>query len=298
MSNPKETTTKRGNSFGFMFFYYALRLLGLKHARRMAAIVCCYYIVFDWSAIKRTMPYIRHLMPGADFFKRMRFTYTLFVNQAWLLLDRVAFNVGLISFDFTSATYEILSELAEKKEVGVILLGAHFGNWQLAVEGLKKLKCKVNIVMSPETNPAVKKYLKVNSSSGNITYIFTDTPDRGCVAIASALCSCEIVCLMGDRAYGADTVKVEFLGESAYFPYSAWVIAAKTQSAVIPFFVCKHKELGYNVWGDKPIYPQIVSKKATVETVQIWVNQYAKSLERIIQEYPEQCFIFSDVWKR
>lgn len=297
MSDLKKVNMKRGNSFGFMFFYFALRVVGLKHARRLAAIVCCYYLVFDWQAVKRTMPYVRHLMQGSCFLKHMKFTYSLFVSQAWMLLDRIAFNVGIISFDFTSTTYEILSNLAEKKDIGVILLGAHFGNWQLAVEGLKKLDCKVNIVMSPETNPAVKKYLKLNSSSENITYIFTDGPDHGSVAIASALCSCEVVCLMGDRAYGADTVKVEFLGESAYFPYSVWVIAAKTQSAVIPFFVCKSKELGYHVWGDKPIYPQIKCKKTVIETVKPWVNQYVKSLERVIQEYPEQCFIFSDVWK-
>lgn len=298
MPELKEVSIKRGNGFGFMFFYFALRLVGLKHARRMAAIVSFYYLLFDWKAVKRAMPYVLHLMPDAGFFKRMKFTYSLFTNQAWMLLDRAAFNIGLIPFNFTSDTYDVLVELVERKETGIILLGAHFGNWQLSVEDLKRLNCKVNIVMSPETNPAVKKHLKVNSSSGNISYIFTDTPDRGCVAIASALCEREVVCLMGDRAYGAGTVKVKFLGENAYFPYSAWSIAAKIQSAVIPFFVCKHKERGYHIWGDTPVYPQIKSKKNATQEVQPWVDQYVKSLEKMIRQFPEQCFIFSDVWKK
>lgn len=298
MSEQKISNVKRGNGFGFLFFYFALRLVGLKHAKRMAAFICFYYLIFDWPAVRRTMPYVRHLMPNAGFFKRMNFTYSIFVSQAWMLLDRAAFNIGLISFNHTSTGYDTFSELAKKKEFGVVLLGAHFGNWQLAIEGLKKLDCKVNIVMSPETNPAVKKHLKINSADGNISYIFTDGPDHGCVEIASALCSGEVVCLMGDRAYGADTVKVEFLGESAYFPYSAWAIAAKTQSAVISFFTFKHKKLGYHVWGDIPIYPQIKCKGMVIETVQPWVNQYVKSLEKMIKECPEQCFIFSDVWKQ
>lgn len=299
MPEQKKINPKRGNSLGFMFFYFILRMVGLKHARRMAAVVCCYYIAFDWQAIKHTTPYVRHLIPGAGFFKRMKFTYTLFVNQAWILLDRAAFNAGLISFKYTSVGYDTFAELAERQSIGVILLGAHFGNWQLALEGLKKLDCRVNIVVSPETNPAVRKHLKVNRAAGNITYISTDGPGNGCIEIASALCAGEVVCLMGDRAYGADTVEVEFLGESACFPYSVWVIAAKTQSAVIPFFVCKHKERGYHIWSDTPIYPQMKSKKIMVtETVKPWVSQYVRALEKMIQEYPEQCFIFSDVWKR
>jgi len=298
MPEPKQTNVKRGNGFGFMFFNFVLRLVGLTHARRMAAIVCVYYLLFDWRAVKNTLPYVRHLLPEAGFFKRMTFTYRLFVNQAWMLLDRIAFNVGLISFEHTSEGYDTFVELAENQPIGVILLGAHFGNWQLAVEGLKKLTCRVNIVMSPETNPAVKKHLKINSATGNINYVFTDGPDHGCVEIAGALCAGEVVCLMGDRAYGSDTVQVEFLGEPAYFPFSAWAIAAKTGSAVIPFFVCKNPKTEYHVCSDTPVYPKIERRASIAETIQPRVEKYVKQLETMILNYPEQCFIFSDVWKR
>jgi len=298
MPDQENANAKRGGNFGFMFFNFALRAVGLKHARRMAVIVCCYYLFFDWSAVKRAMPYARRIMSNAGFFKRMAFIYRIFVNQAWMLLDRAAFNAGLISFKHTLTGYGAFVELAERQATGVILLGAHFGNWQLAVEGLKKLNCRVNIVMSPETNPAVKTHLKINSAAGNVAYIFTDGPDHGCVEIASALCAGEVVCLMGDRAYGADAIEVEFLGENAYFPYSAWVIAAKTRSAVFSFFVCKHKEHGYHVWSDNPVYPKLECRRASAETVQPWVGQYVSALEKMIHEYPEQCFIFSDVWKR
>ena len=298
MAEQEKMNVKRGNNFGFMFFNFALRTAGLKHARRMASVICVYYLLFDWAAVKRAMPYARRIMPDAGFFKRLAFIYRIFVNQAWMLLDRAAFNAGLIQFTHTSTGYDTFAGLAEQHTAGVILLGAHFGNWQLAVEGLKKLDCRVNIVMSPETNPAVKTHLKINSAAGNIAYIFTDGPDHGCVEIASALCACEVVCLMGDRAYGADTVEVEFLGAKAGFPYSAWLIAAKTASAVIPFFVCKHRESGYHVRCDNPVYPEMERKQAAAETVQSWVGQYVRSLEEVIREYPEQCFIFSDVWKR
>lgn len=289
---------KRGSNSGFMFFYFALRIAGLKHVRRMAAVICCYYLLFDWAAVKRTMPYVRHLMPHAGFLKRMTFIYRIFVNQAWMLLDRAAFNAGLISFEHTSTGYDTFAELAERQPGGIILLGAHFGNWQLAIEGLKKVACRVNIVMSPETNPAVKKHLQINRAAGNISYIFTDGPDHGGVEIASALCAGEVVCLMGDRAYGADTVQVEFLGTPAFFPFSAWVIAAKTQSAVIPFFACKLQERGYHIWCDTPIYPQMQRKQTNATMTSPWVGQYVRLLEKMIHEYPEQCFIFSDVWKR
>lgn len=293
----KGETRQRGNGLGFMFFNLTLRLLGLKHSRRIAAIICGYYLLFDWFAVRRTLPYVRHIAPEAGFSRRIAWVYRLFVNQAWMLLDRAAFNIGIIPFQHTSTGYETFAELAEQRPCGVILLGAHFGNWQLAVEGLKKLKCRVNIVMSPETNPAVKKHLKVNRAEDNIAYIFTDGPDHGGFEIASALCAGEAVCLMGDRAYGTDTVAVDFLGETAYFPYSAWIIAAKTQSAVVPFFISKHKVRGYHVWGDEPVFPQLKRGEPVREVFQPLVQQYVRSLEKMIREYPEQCFLFSDVWQ-
>lgn len=299
MSEPENAETRqRGNSMGFMFFNLMLRLFGMKHARRAAAIICGYYLIFDWFAVKRTMPYVRHLMPDSGWFKRLTWVYRLFVNQAWMLLDRTAFNLGIIPFEHTSTGYETFAELAERKSTGVILLGAHFGNWQLAVEGLKKLDCRINIVMSPETNPAVKKHLKVNSSEGNISYIFTDGSDHGGFEIASALCAGEVVCLMGDRAYGADTVAVDFLGGTAYFPYSAWIIAAKTQSAVVSFLIGKDKVRGYHVWGSEPFFPQLQRGQSAPEILHPLVQQYARSLEKMIRAYPEQCFLFSDVWRR
>ncbi|OGV37385.1 MAG: hypothetical protein A2020_15005 [Lentisphaerae bacterium GWF2_45_14] len=290
---------KRGNESGFVFFIAVLRLFGIKHARRFAAMVCFYYLLFDWSAVRKSLPYVRHAYPGAGFLKRLFRIHKLFYSQACMLLDRSSFLCGLTDFDHDCSGYEIFRHLAEETDEGVLLLGAHFGNWQLAVEGLKSLNCNVNIVVHEETNEAAKRYLEINSEDSNINYIFTNNMAHGSLEIASALCNGEVVCLMGDRSYGSETIEVDFFGDKAFFPYSAFAIAAKTESPVIPLFICKDWESErYLVIGSETMRPVKVSGTPMTEWVRPWVQEYAKQLEMMIIKHPEQCFLFTDIWTK
>lgn len=299
-SNPASPPErKRGNNFGFTFFRWMLRLLGMKHARRFAAVVCFYYLLFDWRAVRKTMPYANHLYPDKSFIWKLMFVYRVFHSQSCMLLDRASNLCGLSGFEHDYFGYDVFRHLAEDTDDGVILLGAHFGNWQLAVVGLKELKCRVNIVMNEEYNEAVKKHLELNSRQDNINYIFTGGPAHGAFEIAAALCNGEVVCMMGDRHYSADTVEIEFLGETAYFPASAFAIAARTGSPVISLFIYKDwKTERYSAYGSEPMLVKKPARGAAKESFVPWVKLYATQLERMIREYPEQGFLFYDVWKK
>ncbi len=295
----RKVDRKRGNESGFAFFRLVLRLMGMRHARNIAGIICFYYLLFDWRAVKKTLPYVKHAWPDAGFFSKLLKVYKLFYYQACMLLDRASNLCGLSGFDHFYINYDSFRELAEDSEEGVLLVGAHFGNWQLAVEGLKDIKCKVNIVMHEEQNEAVKKHLELNSRTSNINYIFTEGEMHGAFEIATALCNGEIVCMMGDRHYGADTIGVEFMGETAYFPYSSFVIAAQTGSPIISLFICKDWETErYYAYGSEPMRPVKQRKVPIEEWVKPWVEQYVKKLEEMAKKYPEQCFLFSDIWRK
>ena len=297
--NNKNGARLRGNSAGFMFFAAALHLLGIRHARRMAAIVCLYYLLFDWGAVKRTLPYVRHISPGSGFWHRLWLTYRLFVSQAWMLLEKEAYLGGTGSFEHVYHGYETFDKLTEKRQNGMILLGGHVGNWQLAVEALKTINKTINIVVHKEANEAIRKYLKINTAENNINYIFTDGPAHGAFEIASALCNGEVVCMMGDRNYETDTLEVEFLGEKAYFPYSAFAIAAKTGSPVISLFICKDwKTEIYYAYGSEPVWPKAARHEDIKTALLPYLEKYVQNLEATVKKYPDQCFIFSDVWSK
>jgi predicted LPLAT superfamily acyltransferase len=156
-----QNNKRRGNHAGFMFFVVALRLFGVSHARRMAAIVCIYYLLFDWGAVRRALPYICHISPDSGFWGRLWLTYHLFISQAWMLLDREAYLDGIGRFEHVYHGYDTFEKLIEQQQSGTILLGGHIGNWQLAVEALKDINKTINIVVHKEANEANRKQIDI-----------------------------------------------------------------------------------------------------------------------------------------
>ncbi|OGV52681.1 MAG: hypothetical protein A2X49_16550 [Lentisphaerae bacterium GWF2_52_8] len=290
---------RRGNRLGFAFFSLMLRLLGIRHTNRMAALVCLYYLLFDPRAVKRVAPYLRHLEPGIGRMHLYFRAWKIFHSQAKMLIERSASLMGLLKFRHQRSNFEAFLALRNESSNGIILLGAHFSNWQLMVEGLKDIDSTFNLVVNQEMNPAVRDSLKINSANSNIRYIFAGNTGNAVVEIAAALCRNEVVCMMGDRAFGADTVEVEFLNGKAHFPYGAYAIAAKLNTPVMTLLMHKDQASGeYSVHSGSVSRPQRQRQQTAQEAFGSDVQKYAGELETIIRKYPEQCFLFTDVWTK
>ena len=171
---------------------------------------------------------------------------------------------------------------------GGILLMSHAGNWQAAIPTLALLGKPVHLVMATETNAAVAKTLRLGEDSRVIdARQFIEAAPQ----IVSALNAGEIVSFMGDRAYGAASAPVEFLGETAYFPVAAFRIAAATGKPVYFLFVPRVGRGRY-----------IVNIPATAaptgrEGVREGLMRYTVALENFSNAYPYQCFPFADLWQ-
>lgn len=294
----KTEPVKRGNSAGFKFFELVIRYMGVVHARRIAAIVCFYYVLFDRRAVKSAEPVIRHLHPDCGIFSFYLRVWRLFSSQAGMLVDRAANSMGLFEFKHTFEKYDSLVQMHSSATCGTVVVCSHFGNWQLSLDTGGEKNFTINVLVNQEMNEAVRKSLKLNQPLSNLNFIFTDGLGSGMLEVASVLCRNEIVFLMGDRPYGAPVVEVDFLGEKAYFPYSAYVIAAKTSSLVLTMFVCYDKVKGiYRVECGEPVFPVSGGRKVSAqESYAPYVQAYARELESYMRKYPEQAFLFSDVW--
>ena len=107
-----------------------------------------------------------------------------------------------------------------------------------------------------------------------------------------------MVCIMGDRSYGFETVEAPFLGQTAYFPYGAFLIAAATECPVVSLLTYKTSERDYivdlsNVWN--PVYVQGRDRK---DQLKQWVGEYTKVLETFAFNHPYECFLFHNVWSQ
>ena len=282
----------RGNALGFWFFRTALRLTGLRGAYGLLYPVCAYYAAFDRKAVAEADAYVRHRFPGRSPWRRRAAVYRLFVSQGKCLIDRHAYNAGARAFDFDSRSLQALYPKLDASKSGFILLLAHAGGWQLALPHLRQLSGDrpVSLLMRAAETPDVREHLRGDDAGFHVI-----PPDAGpgCVVeMVARLQRGEIVSVMGDRAYGGQTVEVPFLGADARFPVSAFAVARAAQCPVVALFVPKTGLTGYRLEAVLFEAPSHADR----QSIRAGVRAFADALAGFTQRFPDQCFLFSDIW--
>lgn len=287
---------KRGNALGLVFFKVSTRVFGLKGAYGLLYIVCMYYAIFDKEAVVASKAYISRRFP--DFNKIMIWwaVYQLFISQGKQLIDRMSALNGYPHFKFSLLGQTVVDEI-RNSDKGCVLLTAHLGNWQLAISTLRNIGKKVSLVMRQEDNSALKKAIDVCGANDFIEIISPEGHLGGVVPIMNALKNGHVVSFMGDRAYGFEAMGIDFLNDTAYFPYGAWNIAAAADVPVVCLLVAKTAYQTYEVNTENVFYPKYFSRKDKKVQLKKWVQQYADILNEFVNKHPYQCFLFYDVWK-
>lgn len=298
MEPPRETgARRRGNALGFYFFETSVRCFGLRGAYGLLYFVCLYYLLFDRSAVRASLAYIRRRFPRRSQLRQLLDVYLLFISQGRNLIDRYCLVSGIARFDTRLEGEQMLTELVNDPR-GFVLLTAHVGGWQAIMSFLPRFRRKVNLVMRPEDNPAIQESLRISVSGQEIGIISPDAFLGGVVEVMNALERGEVVSLMGDRSYGLSPVEVEFLHDRAWFGSGALHIAAMTGCQVGVLLSAKTGTHSYEVSMPtvfRPRYEPGVPKK---EQLRGWVQEFARVLEVYLERNPYQCFLFYDIWRK
>jgi len=289
---------QRGNRLGFWFFRVSLSVFGLKGTYGLLYFVCFYYLLCDRAAVSAARAYIHRRFPKAGFLKSCFHIYILLINQGKQLIDRYAAVSGQVDFDMRLDGYERLINIADNSGQGFILLTSHVGNWQIALTALNKIGKKVYLLMRKEDNPAVIETLQVGIEKGEIEIISPDQYMGGVIEIMNALKNGHIVSIMGDRSYGVNTLDIPFLGETAYFPYSAFSMAAAQGCPIVVLFAAKIDYMSYVVDVTNILRPEYKTRTNKKEQLRDWVMNFAELIEAFVLKHPYQCFLFHDVWKK
>ena len=293
MTPPK----KRGNKLGFAIFAMAARVFGLKGAYGLLYIVCLHYLLFDWAAVSSCMPYIRRRFPGRGRVGRLLEAYRLFLSQGRNLIDRYYLMSGAGKFDIDILGYDKIKSILKGTEKGLVLLTAHVGNWQTSMAGLELFNRRVHLMMRPEQNEAVSEALSVGSAGEKVGIISPDGYLGGVIEALAAIKKGEFVSIMGDRPYGAETVAIEFLGGKVAFPYGAFSIAASAGCPLVVLLTAKVGHYKYVVDATTVMEPVYTDRRDKMSDIRRWAREYAIALERYVDKYPYQWFVFEDIWK-
>ena len=219
-----------GRSWQQGFFHWLIRVGGKTRGYHMSHVVTFWYVLLYPSIRRRCRFYLSRRFPDhKGRIRRFLDAYRLARTYGAALVDMTAMEIyGPRAISASSPDHDRLIELCADPR-GFILLHAHVGSFQIGMSALARFPKRVSIVMIPEARGPL---LLSPQSAGMID---PRTGLAGVVAITEALLRGEIVTMMGDRIFGSDqnAVPVQFLGEPALFPVTAYRLASATATPVL-----------------------------------------------------------------
>ena len=182
---------------------------------------------------------------------------------------------------------------AYKKNKGMIILTAHFGNWEIGASSIAAhLGVPLYIVAKDQRNPYITKWLnnmreksgnKVTSLGISIKNVYRELKNKNVLGIVA------------DQRGPREGMRINFFGKStAVYPGTAQM-AVKTGSPVAIGIIVRQPDFKYEVIFEI-IEPENLN--GTEEEKAFKINQkYFSILESYVRKYPEQWFWMHKIWK-
>ena len=279
----------------FIFFSYLVRISGLWISRRFASFLA---VIFFYLIPIRKKTVISNLTYSFPDYSKKRineiafkcyksFSITLIELLAvpWLSRDKMRKMIECRNADL------IVDRFNENK--GVILLSAHFGNWEyIALSVSLQIGLPFSVVVKPQRNPYVTKWLenvrtkwinKIIPSGISIRQVYKELLDKN------------IVAMVADQRGPKEGIKLDFMGRPAYFFSGPAILSIKTGAPLLYGIPVRQKDYSYKAEIyeiNKDNLPEDEEGKVVELT-----RRQKEYLEEIINKHPEQWFWMHKRWK-
>ncbi len=283
----------RGGVLGYLFFVYLIQFLGVRVAYIFLSFVVVYFIPFAPKATKSTWQYSRKILKNG-YIKSIGFLFLNYYRLGQILIDKVAIGAGKKDqYHFEFENYTGFLDLLDS-DMGVIMIGAHVGNWEIGVPFFDEYAKKINIVMYDNEHERIKAILEKNQTTQTFKVIAVNKDSFNHVfEISKALNNKEYICFQGDRYVSEEKVlESTLLNKKADFPLGPFLLASKMKTPVVFYFAMREPGMTYRFY-----FYQADLSYDSKEGMQILLNQYTSILGSILQKYPEQWFNYYSFWK-
>ena len=295
----KWTGRTRGGVIGNWVFVTLIRYLGPASAYLLLIPVSFYFLFLAPRAMAASQAYLRRIGYGGRSRRaRLWASWRHFYSFGQALVDRIAVVVGdpaRYSFESDGADH-IREALRENK--GLLVVGAHCGNLEVAGEHLAGFGAKVNVVACEGEAARIRRLFREVQQPGRFSVIGVDGSAEASIAILAALSRGEIVAMRGDRSLGdRHLISVRFLGGSAQFPAGPYYVAAASGAPVVQVFAMHTKRYHYLLKGYPPEHYSFVRRDDRETCLRDWATRFAQRIEEQLTVYPLQWYNFYDFWE-
>lgn len=297
MNELKEQTGKSTASRWKHRFIYALISLG---GRTLAywflyPLVFCYCVRGKYASKSRA--YITRRFAPKTKWKFFKHTYLLNLTFARTLVDRAA--MGILGSEEMAVDPDMRAQfsalIAQGK--GILLLCAHVGCWQEAVNVLSFLNIPLHVLYYRNPKDNDKLVSEHSGQKAPFTFINPAGPLGGVDEMMAALARGEAVCAMADRVFGNEknAVEADFLGGKIRVPYSFYRIAAVTGAPIVTSFFPWQGKGKFSAWVFPPFY--VEDSGAQKASYARYAQQVVDALAQFCIKYPYQFFNYYDLWE-
>ena len=285
----------RGGSTGVWLLATIVRRFGLHAGYAFIALPTAYF-TFASPDIASTMAFHRRAFGRVPWWKRRWLVFKHFYSFGVAIVDRLAILAG----DRKNFRFEFASEknlrlaLAEKR--GVMLLAAHFGNWEAAAQLLQRIDVPITITGFDRETPQIRAILNDASKQTFKLQPLTGSPTDA-IALVAALRRGEVVAMLGDRDYGSPSVSIPFFGGTAKFPIGAYVMASIAGAPLMHVFSLREPGRRYCFFGSAPQHPQMPVHHERDAYLKQCAGNFAYELEAMMHRDPFQWYNFFPFWE-
>lgn len=290
--------TTRGGLWGYKFFIFSLRFLGLGFAYFILAFIVVYFAAFAPKAT-RSIYYYFHTIREQSVFKSFINIFRNYYVFGQIILDKTAL---LANFE-TSFTYDFdgehhLHDLAKQKQ-GALLVGAHAGNWEIAGQLLERIDTKFHVVMLEAEHEKIKNLMDDVLVRKNMDIIAIKNDMSHLTKIKEAFDNNHFVAMHGDRfTEGSKSILAEFYGKEAAFPTGPFYMATKFQVPILFVSAMKKSRSHYYFHTTKPkVYPYTRNPRKRNEQLKIIIGDYIQEISRMLDLFPLQWFNYYEFWE-
>lgn len=279
----------------FLLFSLAFRLLGLNTSRKLSGLLAVIFYYFIPIRKKTVFDNLTNAFPEYDEKKIQSIAFNTYKSFLTAFIEILY--LSKISRQELEAAVNCpnkdLIETKFKEEKGVILLAAHFGNWEyVAASVALQLNLPFSVVVKPQRNPYVSDWMNNVRTRWNNDIVSLGLSIR---KTYQTLKEKKIVAMVADQRGPQESIKVEFFGRKVSVHVGPAVLALKTGAPILCGIPVRQKDSIYKIVMheiSKDNLPEDDEEKI-IELSQ----RHTSYLESFIREYPEQWLWMHKRWK-
>lgn len=279
----------------FILFSYLFRFIGLKAARRFAHILALVFYYLIPIRKKTVFENLDIAFPNISKNEKTKIAFRSYLSFAISLVEILYFPWMDKNQMKSSVKVENPELIIEKNKLGkgVILLSAHFGNWEyIAASVSLQINKKFYIIVKNQRNKLVNDWMNRMRTRWLNEVVPLGVSVRN---IYSVLKNNGIAAMVADQRGPEEGMKLEFFAKKTAVYTGPAVLSLKTGAPMILGIPIRQKDYSYKATLFELDMSNLPEDEET--KVKVLTERMIKYLEKIISEHPEQWLWMHRRWK-